>query len=220
MVHGSALLSSAVGSIRQSNKTSSNHQEHEQQQRHRGIHNHPSFIDAVTLLTLALRLASNDIHTFTRGSVHRQSGLSSQKPSDTSSSAWAPHTCQLPIWPNGSGSSIRAKLRAWSLDSLALAAYSLNDYAYSATLLCQALRCGCCAANIHDALNFIGPTFSFSCEGCAGDEEERCVYSHHLTCCLSMLARHDHAHKIGRSVQVILKRRLRGLIKQASGTRG
>jgi hypothetical protein len=171
------------------------------QHRYRSIYHHPCFIDSVTLLTLALRLASNDIRAIARGALHQQSGASSQKhqeSSDSSSSAWSTHTRQLPIWPNGSGSSVRAKMRAWSLDSLALAAYSLNDYAYSATLLCHALRC----------------------EGSAGDEEERCVYSHHLTCCLSMMARHDHAHAIGRSVQVILKRRLRSLARQAAGTRG
>jgi len=89
-------------------------------------------------------------------------------------------------------------MRAWSLDSLALAAYWLNDFSYSATLLCHALRC----------------------EGSSGDDEERCVYSHHLTCCLSMLAKHDHAFTIGRSIQVILKRHLGRLNEQAAGTRG
>ena len=189
--HGSDLLSSAVASVKPSK--SNNHQHH-----HRHIHKHPSFIDAVTLLTLALRLASNDIHTLTHEYSSREFNLSSQQPSGSSSSAWSSHSRQLPIWANGSGSSLRSKMRAWSLDSLALAAYWLNDFSYSATLLCHALRC----------------------EGSSGDDEERCVYSHHLTCCLSMLAKHDHAFTIGRSIQVILKRHLGRLNEQAAGTRG
>jgi hypothetical protein len=204
LVQGSSLLSSAVASTKHTNSSSVSHQ----QQRNRFVYKHPSFIDSVSLLTLALRLASNDLHALTNTARYQQFELStqtssdavstSQKPRDSSSSAWSTHTRQLPIWPNGGGSSLRAKMRAWSLDSLALAAYSLNDFAYSATLLCHALRC----------------------EGSAGDEEEKCVYSHHLTCCLSMLARHDHAFSIGRSLQFILKRRLQRLARQASGARG
>jgi hypothetical protein len=123
LVRGSDLLSSAVASTKQSKSNSQLHHQHGR----RHIHKHPSFIDAVTLLTLALRLASNDVH-----SIHRDQRFpsSSRKPSDFSSSAWSAHTRQLPIWPNSSGGSLRAKMRAWSLDSLALAAYSLNDFAY------------------------------------------------------------------------------------------
>ena len=139
LVHGSDLLSAALASVKQSKSNVHHHHHHHQQQHHhhhhhRHVHNHPSFLDSVTLLTLALRLASNDILSILRNTSHHQSAYQStfsfQKPSDPSSSDSSMHTRQLPIWPNSSGGSLRAKMRSWALDSLALAAYSLNDYAY------------------------------------------------------------------------------------------
>lgn len=170
MVNGSELLSSAAASIKQSKSQSKSHAH--AHSRCRQIHDHPSFVDAIALLTLAFRLSSNDLAALGRRPPHHSAAFSSQEQRDPLSSSW---TSQLPVWPKGSGISLRSKMRACSLDHLALAAYWLNDYAYrsapnlsnlqtrvseglsrdvcSATLLCHALRC----------------------EGSSGDDEERCV---------------------------------------------